>query len=67
MASAEPGALKSLVDVERGMVSREIFVSEDIYEQERSRSSPGPGSSSATRARSPGRATSCVVAWARSP
>ena len=34
MASAEPGALKSLVDVERGIISREIFVSEEIYRQE---------------------------------
>src|SRR6516164_3973127 len=34
MASAEPGALKSLVDVERGIISREIFVSDEIYRQE---------------------------------
>src|SRR2546428_4804820 len=34
MASAEPGALKGLVDVERGIISREIFVSDEIYRQE---------------------------------
>ena len=34
MASVEPGALKNLVDVERGIISREIFVSEEIYRQE---------------------------------
>ncbi len=34
MASAEPGALKGLVDVERGIISREIFVSDQIYQQE---------------------------------
>ncbi len=34
MASTEPGALKSLVDVERGIISREIFVSDEIYRQE---------------------------------
>ncbi len=34
MASAEPGALKRLVDVERGIISREIFVSDEIYRQE---------------------------------
>ena len=34
MASAEPGGLKSLVDVERGIISREIFVNEEIYRQE---------------------------------
>ena len=34
MASAEPGALKSLVDVDRGIISREIFVSDEIYRQE---------------------------------
>src|SRR5438128_10260930 len=33
MASAEPGALKGLVDVERGIISREIFVSDEIYRQ----------------------------------
>ena len=30
MAGAEPGAVKSLVDVERGISSREIFVSDEI-------------------------------------
>src|SRR6267142_3361036 len=34
MASTEPGALKGLVDVERGIISREIFVSDEIYRQE---------------------------------
>ena len=34
MASAEPGGLKDLVDVERGIISREIFVNEEIYRQE---------------------------------
>jgi len=34
MASAQPGDLKSLVDVERGIISREIFVSDEVYRQE---------------------------------
>ena len=34
MAITEPGGLKALVDVERGIVSREIFVNEEIYRQE---------------------------------
>src|SRR5216117_3410374 len=34
MAITEPGRLKALVDVERGIVSREIFVNEEIYRQE---------------------------------
>src|SRR5690349_24789678 len=34
MAGTEPGALKSLVDVERGIISREIIVSDEIYRQE---------------------------------
>src|SRR5437899_11437360 len=34
MASVEPGGLKGLVDVEKGIISREIFVSEEIYRQE---------------------------------
>jgi phenylpropionate dioxygenase-like ring-hydroxylating dioxygenase large terminal subunit len=37
MASTEPGALKNLVDVERGIISREIFVSDEIYRQEQER------------------------------
>src|SRR5262249_11758864 len=37
MASTEPGALKTLVDVERGIISREIFVSDEIYRQEQER------------------------------
>jgi phenylpropionate dioxygenase-like ring-hydroxylating dioxygenase large terminal subunit len=35
MASARPGSLNALVDVDRGVISREIFVSEEIYERER--------------------------------
>src|SRR5213594_4723883 len=34
MASVAPAGLKGLVDVERGIISREIFVSEEIYRQE---------------------------------
>ena len=34
MGDATPGSLNGLVDVERGIVSREIFVSEEIYRQE---------------------------------
>src|SRR6059036_2872824 len=34
MASAEPGGLKGLVDIECGIISREIFVNEEIYRQE---------------------------------
>src|SRR5439155_327595 len=41
MASVEPGGLKGLVDVERGIISREIFVSEEIYRQELERSQWG--------------------------
>src|SRR5439155_689986 len=40
MASPEPGALKSLVDVERGIISREIFVS-DAYGAQLDRSQWG--------------------------
>ena len=32
--SLDGGSLKALVDVDRGVVSREIFVSEAIYGQE---------------------------------
>jgi hypothetical protein len=38
MSSAKTGSLNGLVDVEQGMVSREIFVSEEIYRQELDRS-----------------------------
>ena len=34
MADSAPGKLKHLVDVDAGMVSREIFVNEEIYRQE---------------------------------
>ena len=34
MPGATPERLKDLVDVDRGIVSREIFVSEEIYRQE---------------------------------
>jgi nitrite reductase/ring-hydroxylating ferredoxin subunit len=34
MPSVEPGSLNGLVDVDRGVVSREIFVSEEIYQRE---------------------------------
>ena len=34
MAGLEPGGLQALVDVERGVVSREIFVNEEIYRRE---------------------------------
>ncbi len=34
MAGTKPGSLNGLVDVDRGIVSREIFVSEEIYRQE---------------------------------
>ena len=30
----EPGAMQSLVDMDKGTISREIFVSTDIYQQE---------------------------------
>src|ERR1041385_5674537 len=34
MAGTMPGRFKSLVDVDAGLISREIFVSEEIYRQE---------------------------------
>ena len=34
MDGLKPGSLDGLVDIERGIVSREIFVSEEIYRQE---------------------------------
>ena len=34
MPDMKPGGLDGLVDIERGTVSREIFVSEEIYGQE---------------------------------
>ena len=34
MPDVKPGSLVGLVDVDRGVVSREIFVSEEIYRQE---------------------------------
>ena len=34
MFDANPGSLGALVDVDRGIISREIFVSDDIYRQE---------------------------------
>ena len=34
MASLESGKVNELVDVERGIISREIFVSEEIYRRE---------------------------------
>src|SRR5438132_1361081 len=34
MAGLEPGGLQALVDVERGVVSREVFVNEEIYRRE---------------------------------
>lgn len=34
MLDAKLGSLAGLVDVERGIISREIFVSEEIYRQE---------------------------------
>src|SRR5262249_25744429 len=34
MTDLKPGSLNGLVDVERGIVTREIFVSEEIYRQE---------------------------------
>jgi phenylpropionate dioxygenase-like ring-hydroxylating dioxygenase large terminal subunit len=34
MAGGEPGRLDSLVDVDRGVISREIFVNEEIYRRE---------------------------------
>src|SRR5215470_4999869 len=34
MLDANPGNLGALVDVDRGIISREIFVSEEIYRQE---------------------------------
>ena len=34
MPGTKPGSLNGLVDVDRGIVSREIFVSEEIYRQE---------------------------------
>ncbi|HSF07473.1 MAG TPA: hypothetical protein VLG10_16965 [Methylomirabilota bacterium] len=34
MPSPKPGSLEALVDVDRGIISREIFVSEEIYHQE---------------------------------
>src|SRR2546425_8511376 len=35
--SLDGGSLKALVDVDRGVVSREIFVSDEIYRQEQER------------------------------
>jgi len=37
MEFPKPGSLHHLVDIERGIVSREIFVSEEIYAQEQER------------------------------
>src|SRR5512147_1297572 len=34
MDGLKPGSLDGLVDIDRGIVSREIFVSEDLYRQE---------------------------------
>src|SRR5438045_9759245 len=34
MAITGPGSLKELVDVDKGIISREIFVNEEIYRQE---------------------------------
>lgn len=49
-------SLRSLVDLEHGLVSREIYVNEDIYKQELEQAFARPGSSLVTRARwkSPG-------------
>jgi len=59
--------LNGLVDVDQGIISREIFVNEEIYRREQDQVfARARGSSSATRARSPGRATSSCPPWARS-
>ena len=34
MVRTQDRSLRSLVDVERGMVNREVYVNEDIYKQE---------------------------------
>ena len=34
MMGAEPGSMRDLVDVERGVISREIFVSDELYATE---------------------------------
>ncbi len=43
--------LRDLVDLESGVISREVYVNEDIYARNSSRSTGVPGSSWATRAR----------------
>jgi hypothetical protein len=32
--ATQPGAMQCLVDLDRGVISREIFVNEEIYQQE---------------------------------
>jgi len=61
-----PGYRSGMVDLQRGRISREIFVNDAIYQQELERSSRAPGSLSATRARSRTPAILWSPAWARS-
>ena len=67
MATVINGSIGSIVNLDEGQISREIFVNEDIYAQEQEQVfSRKPGSSWATKRRFPSRATTSFPAWARS-
>jgi len=59
------GYRSGLVDMAAGQISREIFVNEEIYQQELERLFAGSGSSSDTRARSLNPGISLSRGWAR--
>ena len=66
LASDSDRSVRSLVDLERGLVSRQIYVNEDIYRQESRSCLLEPSSLLAMSPSSQNRVTTFSPAWARS-
>jgi hypothetical protein len=63
---AQHNSTSWLVNLKRGVVSRDLFVNEDIYQEEQEKMFAPRGSSWATRARSAPLAITSSPAWVKS-